>query len=401
MSAIHEYQYQQQRRREEYLNRIQRNTQRFAESYKDVLQSMRIQGLDQVVPSEFRHLESALARLDGMISSNPERARELSVGLGDEVYGLRRLAQSLRNQVRGQQRDARQESSHTAQQEEQRKLILERREQQQKLSQEEAAKQLEQQKAHDLWYQLRAEFTDPIIRDFAFDELEKLQNEYKDLSENQLRSRVQQIKSTASQQASVWKKKQIKASQIDTQLEMIEVQQQQIKSDLNQNPKELQAILNSLEQSRDFLIKGGQIEQSDFHKSLAEQIERADEAVTDERCRQLTVRGIVTSLKEQGFVLSKAPELIRNEDRDEVIIQARRLSGRQSEFRVSLDGAFSYKFEHYVGMACKNDLDDILPKLQEIYGIELSNKKVIWENPDRNLRSARSMDDTKEHENDN
>lgn len=401
MSAIHEYQYQQQRRREEYLNRIQANTQRFAESYKDVLQSMRIQGLDQVVPSEFRHLESALARLDGMISSNPERARELSIGLGDEVYGLRRLAQNLCNQVRGQQRYARQESSHTAQQEEQRKLILERTEQQQKLSQEEAAKQLEQQKAHDLWYQLRAEFTDPIIRDFAFDELEKLQNEYKELSEIQLRERVEQIKSTASQQASVWKTKQIKASQIDTQLEMIEVQQQQIKSDLNQNPKELQAILNSLEQSRDFLIKGGQIEQSDFHKSLAGQIERADEAVTDERCRQLTVRGIVTSLKEQGFVLSKAPELIRNEDRDEVIIQARRLSGRQSEFRVSLDGAFSYKFEHYEGMACKNDLDDILPKLQEIYGIELSNKKVIWENPDRNLRSARSMDDTKEHGNDN
>lgn len=401
MSAIHEYQYQQQRRREEYLNRIQGNTRRFSESYKGVLQNMRAQGLDQVVPSEFSHLENQVARLDSMLSSNPERARELSVGLGDEVYGLRRLAQGLRNQVRGQQRYARQESIHTAQQEEQRKLILERREQQQKLSQEEEAKQLEQQKAHDLWYQLRAEFTDPIIRDFAFDELEKLQNEYKDLSENQLRSRVEQIKSTASQQASVWKTKQIKTSQIDTQLEMIEVQQQQIKSDLNQNPKELQAILNSLEQSRDFLIKGGQIEQGDFHKSLAEQIERADEAVTDERCRQLTVRGIVSSLKEQGFVLSKAPELIRNEDRDEVIIQARRLSGRQSEFRVSLDGAFSYKFEHYEGMACKNDIDDILPKLQEIYGIELSNKKVIWENPDRNLRSARSMDDTKEHENDN
>lgn len=401
MSAIHEYQYQQRRRREEYLRRIQRNTERFTESYKGVLQSMRTQGLDQMVPSEFLHLKGQVARLDGMVSSNPEQAREFSIRLGDEVYGLRRLAQSLRNQVRGQQRYARQESSHTAQQEEQRKLILERREQQKKLSQEEAAKQLEQQKVHDLWYQLRAEFTDPIIRDFAFDKLEKLQNEYSDLSESQLRSQVEQIKITASQQASDWKIKQVKASQIDTQLEMIEVQQQQIKSDLNQNPKELQAVLNSLEQSRDFLVKGGLIEQDDFHRSLAEQVERVDEAVVDERCRQLTVHGIVNSLKEQGFVLNKAPELVRNEDRDEVIIQARRLSGRESEFRVSLDGAFSYKFEHYEGMACKDDIDDILPKLQEIYGIELSNKKVIWENPDRNLRSARSMDDTKEHDNDN
>lgn len=401
MSAIHEYQYRQQRRREEYLNRIQGNVIRFSSSYKDVLKDMQSQGLDSLVPVEFRLIVDKLTRLESMISNSPEKARDMSTALGDEVYGLRRLARNLQYHVNRQDRILKQEAAHFNSQEQNRIEMQRSRELRETLNQEEQVESARKQKMNDLWYQLRGEFTDPVIRDFAFEDLEKLHSQYKSLSENELQHRVEQIKNLANQQATVWKEQQLKNSQRETQLEILEVQQQQVKNDFNENPKKLQEVLDSLKKSRDFLIQGGEFEPNEFQNKLSEQIQQADEAVTDERCRKLTVNGIINSLKQQGFTLTKAPELIRIGERDEVVIEAKRLSGRQSQFRVGLDGAFSYKFEHYEGMACKDDIEEILPKLQEVYGIELSNKKVIWENPDRNLKSARSMDTPQERNRDN
>ena len=41
-----------------------------------------------------------------------------------------------------------------------------------------------------------------------------------------------------------------------------------------------------------------------------------------------------------------------------------------------------YKFDRYQGSACKKDIATVLPRLQSVYGIQLSNDRVLWENPD-------------------
>lgn len=372
MSAIHEYRYRQRNRHQENLNRIQSKTREFYDRYQQVMQDMRNQGLDQVVPEEYRQLTQELNRLNSLLSSNPVEAREMSTSLGDEVYGLRRLANKARGHVERQQCQDHQE---------------ERQLKEEKIQREET-------QADQLWQQLRAEFTDPVVRDFAFDGLSTLQAEYRNLSEEELRSRVKQIKVSAGQKSAIWKTEQRNSSQSETQLEVLEEHQQQVRKDLKGSPKKLQAILDNLQKNRDFLVDGGQLDQLELQQTLASQVEQADEAITDERCRQLTVKGIMDGLKHQGFQI-QPPTL----EGGEVLIEARRLSGRESKFWVGLDGAFKYKFHEYEGMACKDDIDELLPKLQDVYGIELSNKKVIWENPDRNLRSARSMEDPSERDN--
>ena len=41
------------------------------------------------------------------------------------------------------------------------------------------------------------------------------------------------------------------------------------------------------------------------------------------------------------------------------------------------------KFDGYKGQQCRTDLEKVMRQLQSIYGIELSEDRVIWENPDR------------------
>lgn len=361
MSAIHNYRYRQRQQRQEYLSRVQSKTREFYQRYLEVISNMRSQGLDQFIPLEIAHLTKELNRLNLLINANPEEAREVSVALGNDIYGLRQLASTAK--IRHEQEDLRQ-------------------------------KQLQAKK---LWQSLKANFSDPIERDFAFDDLIKLESEYTDLSEDELNLRIKDIKQQASTLAQAWKNEQKQKSLQDTQIEVLHAYQEQIKTDLKQNPEKLQIVLDSLQNSRDFLEKGGKFSTEDLQSTINAQITEADEVITDERCRQITVKGIVASLRQQGFQVDN-PKLLRDDQRDEVVIQAKRISGRQSKFMVGLDGSFSYKFENYEGMACKDDIEEILPKLQDIYGIELSDKKVIWENPDRNLRSTRSIDNLNDSE---
>lgn len=371
MSAIHNYKYRQRQQRQEYLNRVQSKTREFYQRYMEVMSDMCFQGIDQVIPTEFAQLTQELDKLKLLICNNPEEAREMSIALGNEVYGLRRLANTAKTRLSKQ-------------------LELERRHEEERL-------QKKNEQSEKLWRSLKTTFNDPIERDFAFNDLIKLESEYIDLSEDELNLRISDIKQRANVLAQEWKNKQQETSLQDTQIEVLDAYQEQLKTDLNQNPEKLQTILNSLQDSRDFLDKGGMLSTEDLQSSINAQVSEADEVVTDERCRQITVKGIIDSLRQQGFQVDN-PKLFKDNQRDEVVIQAKRISGRQSKFTVSLDGSFSYKFENYEGMACKDDIEKILPKLQDIYGIELSDKKVIWENPDRNLRSARSIDNPNNNE---
>lgn len=371
MSAIHNYKYRQRQQRQEYLNRVQSKTREFYQRYMEVMSDMCFQGIDQVIPTEFAQLTQELDKLKLLICNNPEEAREMSIALGNEVYGLRRLANTAKTRLSKQ-------------------LELERRHEEERL-------QKKNEQSEKLWRSLKTTFNDPIERDFAFNDLIKLESEYIDLSEDELNLRISDIKQRANVLAQEWKNKQQETSLQDTQIEVLDAYQEQLKTDLNQNPEKLQTILNSLQDSRDFLDKGGMLSTEDLQSSINAQVSEADEVVTDERCRQITVKGIIDSLRQQGFQVDN-PKLFKDNQRDEVVIQAKRISGRQSKFTVSLDGSFSYKFENYEGMACKDDIEKILPKLQDIYGIQLSDKKVIWENPDRNLRSARSIDNPNNNE---
>ena len=120
---------------------------------------------------------------------------------------------------------------------------------------------------------------------------------------------------------------------------------------------------------------------------MEETIQKAEKIVEDETLRRETLKAIIESLQLVGFVV-ESPVLV-----DGVVeLAARRPSGEECVFYVDLKGGMEYHFDHYDGSACKKDIDQILPRLQDVYGIKLSDERVLWSNPDRISREARQQE---------
>ncbi|AFI03919.1 hypothetical protein [Helicobacter cetorum] len=126
-------------------------------------------------------------------------------------------------------------------------------------------------------------------------------------------------------------------------------------------------------------------------KDLEELIEKEEqeeqERVAKEAVRKEMVKAIMESLNNAGFDVQK-PTLNKE---GEVIIRSNRTNGNRADFKINLSGEVNYHFDGYKGKACKNDIDKVLPRLNEVYGINLSNERVLWENPDDEFADAKPI----------
>jgi len=162
----------------------------------------------------------------------------------------------------------------------------------------------------------------------------------------------------------------------------------QARLDAAKNPKALDAMLTSLDAAKQLINKT--VDPDHIKKKIEEAATQADIAIADENCRRMVVRSIMDSLEKSGFVVSK-PKRSSGEV-DEVVILARKPAGAEAAFKVTADGSMIYKFDHYEGMQCKDDIDKVLPLLRDIYGVDLSDERVLWQNPERISKSAKPIE---------
>ena len=112
--------------------------------------------------------------------------------------------------------------------------------------------------------------------------------------------------------------------------------------------------------------------------------DRATSEILDERLRRSAVQAIVKSITARGFIVERSDiRHLKNEEGDTVKITARKPAGQVAEFRIDLDGKFVYHFQGYEGKACEKDISPLERDLEEVYGIKLTARKTLWENPDR------------------
>ena len=140
------------RRRQAYLDRIQENTANFRDRYSAKFDDLLNQGLEEYMPQEFAELRSLLNRLDRLIATDPERARDLSFQVGQRISQLPRLARAARHEFEARERRRRKELSEMRRK---------------------ATTALNQ-----YIYDLISEIKDPVELDFAYDEIRAIQTEY-------------------------------------------------------------------------------------------------------------------------------------------------------------------------------------------------------------------------------
>jgi NADH dehydrogenase/NADH:ubiquinone oxidoreductase subunit G len=363
-----------ERRRREYLARIRENATRFLENYRAALQNLVREDLEQYLPEEFDQARRGMDAVASLLVADPEAARDESFRLGGLMAELPSLARAARAQFEARERE--------------------------RARREREEREKNRSEIQSFLTGLLLELKDAAVRDFALEGVRKLQAEWGDRApdpgrleaeKEALRSKFLAVRSEAEARAREWKARKREETRAEAQAALLEMHRREAERDAAQNP-EAMADLESMKES---VRKGAPLDPKAFEAGIAAAAAKADEAVVDERCRKETVKAVLESLRKAGFVV-ETPQRRREGGRDEVVVIARKPAGQQAAFRIDLRGGMEYRFDRYEGKTCKKDIGKVLPSLQEIYGVKLSDEKTIWENPDRLSSSARPMDPGKE-----
>ena len=361
MSARHEYQYrlrEQERRQEMHRARIRETTQQYVERYRRVLEDVRDQGVAEYVRAEYLELSAQLNRIEANLAGDPGAARDLSLAIGRRVHALPAVARGARQQAGREELVKARQAVEAAVR---------------------AREDLEQ-----TWQRFLQSWDDALARDLSFEALAAiratLMGPASQTTTTQLLEALQAAKQGGEQRATAVRQAQAEAADAQAVQSVLE--------DSRAHLEEVRAIAPQAAADLQARLDGAQLLSPDAQIACLNEVSQAlDEAVVDETVRREVVRAVYESLQNAGFV-TEAPVRVCVDGEDEVIIRSSRPAGATAEFRIELSGGFHYEFDRYQGAACRKDIDTVLPRLEQIYGIELSNKRVHWENPDDQDQTA-------------
>ena len=374
MSRADEYRYRIERQRKQELDRqrVRETTRPFVERYRSLLNDVVSQGLSDVVPTEFRELSSELSRLEAMLDSDPFAARDMSRSLGGRFHGLPRFA---REQHRSRQ-DAELAAAEAFR----------------KAQQAEAERQLElRAELEAAWREGLSDWSTPVALNAAFTELQQLReqllgNAANNMTSGQILAALREVRQRHEGDAERQLQEMKNRAQREGVTDVLTLQREQLEQEANKDGGERAAKL------REALAHAIGLAPAEQAEALNQLVHEQDEAAVDESQRREVVRAVYQSLQQAGFAVDR-PEHLTSQGQDEVLIRARRPAGAQADFRVNLCGHLSYKFHQYKGKTCEKDVAPVMATLQDAYGISLSDKRVIWVNPDDQDQDSRPYPD--------
>ena len=374
MSRADEYRYQIQRQRKQELDRqrVRETTRPFLERYRSVLNDVASQGLDDVIPAEFRELSSELRRMEALLESDPFAARDMSRSLGARIHGLPRFAREQRRSRQEAELAAAEAFRNSQQAEIERQLQLR--------AELEAA-----------WREGLSGWSTPVALNAAFAELQQLRerllgNAANNMTSAQISAALREVRQRYEEDAERQLQEMKMRVQREAVTDVLTLQREQLEQEANKDGGKRAAKL------REALAHAIGLAPAEQAEALNQLVQEQDEAAVDESQRREVVRAVYQSLQQAGFVVDR-PEHLVSEGEDQVLIRARRPAGAQADFRVNLSGHLSYKFHQYKGKTCEKDVAPVMATLQDAYGISLSDKRVIWVNPDDQDQDARPYPD--------
>ena len=111
--------------------------------------------------------------------------------------------------------------------------------------------------------------------------------------------------------------------------------------------------------------------------------EEAHSKIVDESIRKETLKVIIKSIRDRGFIVDTKKNLKIDREKNIVKLIAKKPDGKTAEFEISLNGKFMYHFDGYEGLACNQDINPFLEDLKNFYDINILHEEVHWSNPDK------------------
>lgn len=329
-----------ERRHAEWAARSAAFTGQHLDRYQTILDDIRDQGLDAYVGEDFATIEGMIARARELGKTDPAGAKSLSQSIGPLVGPLPREARRKRGESR-----AAAYGSHTA---------TSASEPSPTFARAEPAAPAESA-AETAWRESLDQWTDFVSRDLVYTELaalrQSLDTEAGPRSSADVVSALAELRIRAESEAAALRRSEAE----------VEEMQQELSAEAPEPSLDVAAP------------------QGDDSPAL----EDAEDS------RREAVRGVMNALEDAGFRVEN-PRLIQlSPDSNEVVVVGTRASGASATFSLSLDGKLEYDFSGYKGSSCDADIDAVVPALQEVYGIQLTEEVVAWRNPDDQDATAR------------
>lgn len=370
MSHHDSYYYELERKRQEQLARqnAQKNVINAIARYRQSVQNMINEGLDKYISIE--NINMQINTIEKIVNTSPFEARNLSYQLSSDINYLRNEA-------------------------------LNRKREEERIIKEQKNKN--KQAVLDYFNKTISAINDIILIDFARDKFDMFRNELlndegvtdKEMSvhSKNIESRIKSIIDEANANAGEWRAKKEKEREkrvLQTKIEDIEDNLKKENIESKENIEKRDKLLKQIETAKESLNNS-----SDNIENVVKDVEIIDKETDDiritEEVRKEVVKSIIKSLKGSEFEVS-APELIKDDNGGIVRIIAKKPSGKRAVCKVGLNGKLEYIFDNYEGLTCVKDIDKFNKDLEEIYSIKLSDKKVLWENPDKISKGAIDID---------
>lgn len=370
MSHYDSYNYELERRRQEQLARqnVQRDVMNAIARHRQSIQNIINEGLGKYVSVQNINIE--IQNIERIANSDPFTARNLSYQLSSDINYLRNEAL---NRKREEERIIREQKNKNKQ------AVL------------------------DYFNKTISAINDIILIDFAKDKFNALRYELMNdegvtdkemnVQSKRIESRIKSIIDEANSNAGEWRAKKEKEREkrvLQTKIEDIEDNLKKENIESKENIEKRDKLLKQIEAAKESLNNA-----SDNIENVIQDVEAIDKETEDiritEEVRKDVVKSIIKSLKGSEFEVS-APELIKDDNGGIVRIIAKKPSGKRAVCKVGLNGKLEYTFDNYEGLTCVKDIDKFNKDLEEIYSIKLSDKKVLWENPDRISKGAIDID---------
>lgn len=374
MSRAEEYRYQIQRQRKQELDRqrVRETTHSFVERYRSILNDVASQGLEAIAPAEFRELSSELHQMEALLESNPFAARDMSRSLGGRFHALPRFAREQRRSRQEAELAAAEAFRKAQQAETERKLNL-------------------KAELETAWREGLSGWSTPVAINAAFGELQQLRerllgNAANNMTSAQISAALRDVRQRYEADAERELQEGKNRAQREAVIDVLTLQRAQLEQEASKGSGEYAAKL------REALAHATGLAPAEQTEVLSQLAQEQDDIAANENQRREVVRAVYQSLQQAGFVVD-APEHLVSQGQDEVLIRARRPAGAQADFRVHLGGHLNYKFHQYKGKTCEKDVAPVVATLQDAYGISLSDKRVIWVNPDDQDQDARPYPD--------
>lgn len=337
---------ERERRQAEWAQRTSEITTGHLARYQAILDDIREQGLVEFVSAEFDEISALVARARALTRSDPAAARDVSRQIGPRIGPLPRAARQLRGERRAAEVSAKPPEAAEGR--------SEAPTQQATRPAGPAAPTPSmpvESPAEVVWREALAGWTDFLARDLAFGDLADLRQRVSDggsgIEARDVKAQVKRLQDKWGAEAERQRREEA---------ELAALQQQ-----LAEEPPVTQDL-----------------------PTIEDETAHGEDATDPEDARREAVRAVMGALEGAGFQVAN-PRLVNGE----VVVVGTRPSGASATFNLTLGGSLEYDFSGYRGSSCDVDIDAVVPALQEIYGIQLTDEVVAWRNPDDEDAAAR------------